>query len=278
MIDPSAILKSVADWFGTVKDLKEVAGGVVVAIGWVFRKGFPSAVRIHSIDSTEKHDDMWNWNNRMFRARHPNRFEHFDIVGLQLGREWWRRYPEQDWVVRDWSGQQVGQYSLCPLKEHAFRQLLDGNKLESELEADDLEPVTDIRSHGYWYLANFMVAKRRPGVPEAMSKLVRDLMIDHALCRAMRHKHFATTDHHEIVLVTVLEAPSIQSFALLYGLNPTHPASQDAHLSKIYYRRFDHQQLKSLHRNASRLMYRRRLLSLYYRWRHGSFFFQPPAA
>ncbi len=277
MIDLSEILSRIADWFGVLKDIKEIAAAVVVAIGWIFRKGFPSAVHIHPIDTTQKHDDMWNWNNRMFRARHPQRYRDFDIVGLELGRDWWRRYPEQDWVVRDWMGEQVGQYSLCPLKEHAFRQLLAGEKLESELDADDLEPTTDIRSHVYWYLANFMVAKRRPGIPEKMSELVRDLMIEHGLTRAMKYKHFATTDDHEIVLVTVLEAPSIHSFAVSNGLSPAHPASRKAHLSKIYYRRYDKTQLKSLCRNATRSMQKKKLFSVYCRWRYGRFFLQPPA-
>jgi len=277
MIELSEILDSFADWFSIVRDIKEIAVGIAVVAGLIFRKGFPSALRIYSVDTTKKHDDMWNWNNRMFRARHPRRYRYFDIVGLELGRDWWHRYPEQDWVVRDWRGDQVGQYSLCPLKEHAFRQLQAGDRLESELCADDLEPSTDIRSHAYWYLANFMVAKRRPGVPEEMSELVRDLMIEHALRRALKHKHFATSAEHEIVLVTVLEAPSIHSFALSNGLNPVHPSSRDTHLSKIYYRRYDRAQLKSLCREVSRSMRKKKIFSIYYRWRYDRFFLQPPA-
>jgi len=194
-----------------------------------------SLIYVGAVDSAEKHGAMWRWDQRMFRSRHPRQYQEFDLVGLDLGRSWWKRYPEQDWVLRDWTHEQIGQYCLCPIRESTFSSLLSGKKKETDLVSKDIVDVREIHAHQFWYLSNFMRARVKAGIPPLIAEIASNVMIEHALKRAVRSDHFATRFGREISVVAFVEARSLVQFAEKHRFVKANPHSRDEDAMKIYH-------------------------------------------
>lgn len=193
-----------------------------------------SLLYLDKVDTVEKHGAMWRWDQRMFRHRHPAAYEDFDLVGLELGRSWWQKYPEQDWVLRDWQHEQIGQYCLIPIKKDIFEELAAGKKIETEVTTEGIVPTDDVKRHKHWYCANFMRAKVKPGVNSGVGVYASNLMIAHALNRALSSEQFATKFGEEIVVIAFVEAKSIRGVVEANRFTKMFPHTNDASLEKLY--------------------------------------------
>jgi hypothetical protein len=149
--------------------------------------------------------------------------------------------------------------------------------LESELTPNDVESVTDVHAHPYWYLANFMIARRRAGVPRLVTDLARDLFVFHAAGRLLNNNDFAAKYDREVIMLTVVEAHSIRTFARQNGFVAVHCGSSDPHLSKLFYRCYDRAQLKAIVSDTGARLNKEKLASCWYRFHYKEFFLQPPS-
>jgi len=228
------------------------------------------------VDSPAKHGDMWRWNQRMFRSRHPGRFKEFDLVGLELGRNWWERYPEQDWVLRDWTHEQIGQYSLCPISEDAFSALANGSIKESDLSPGEIIDAKKIQNHAFWYLAAFLRAKVAPGIPSQIAEHCSNTMLQHILSRALQSDHFATSQGRDIAVVTIVEAKSLEKFAQKYRFGRSIPYATEAGEEKVYQALWSKKQIEFALSKIEPLQGPAIELILSYRNQGGVLFQQPP--
>lgn len=228
------------------------------------------------ITTTASHDAMWQWDRRMFAHRHPQSHFEFDLVPIALGRAWWQKFPAQDWKLTDWAGRQVGQVSLCPITEGAYTDLKQGKRKESDLRPDDLIAASEIFAHQFWYLANFMCAKRRSRVPGWIADLARDVMLLSLFERMLKSTQFRTHFRGEVHNITFVEAKSIEKIANRSGFRRCLPGVHDPQLQKIYEIDLNREQLAFQVKKAAARLLVRNLIALAVGIFRGGLFQQPP--
>jgi hypothetical protein len=231
---------------------------------------------VDPVDSPAKHGDMWRWNQRMFRSRHPGRFRDFDLVSLELGRSWWEKYPEQDWVLRDWTHEQIGQYTLCPISEAAFSALTSGSMKETDLSPRDIIGKDSISNHSFWYLASFLRAKVAPGIPAQIAEYCSQTMLQHILRRAVNSDHFATSQGKEVTVVAFVEARSLGPFAQKYRFVRSMPYPKKAGEEMVYQALWTRNQIEFMSSKTAFLQAPTAELIQSYMNQGGSLFRQPP--
>lgn len=215
-----SVISSLSDAV-TVFGFSKQSFGIAIRI---LKKNFTiDVVELVPVSSKLDHNDMWRWNQRVFRHRHPALYDTFDIVDMSLGEQWWAKYPWQDWRLVDTSGEQVGTYCLVPIRDKCFDAIIDGKMKETEITPEDIIEHTRIYAHQYWYLSNYMIARRTPGVPVEASKHAQCSIIEHVISRALESKDFSLKTGGEMHIVAFVEAPSIEKIAKDIGFQKTAP-------------------------------------------------------
>lgn len=213
----SAILSAVTSSVVFVSDAVSAATFSIRSFGQVKRVlneyVLKELILLKPVLSKLDHNDMWRWNQRVFRQRHPRLYDSFDMVGMELGEQWWSRYPNQDWRLVDRFSDQIGTYCLIPISEACFDDLIDGRKKESDIQAKDIVDKNRIHAHQYWYVANYVVTRRDTGIPEAASRYARILIIENALKLALESTDFSLKTGRDIHVVAFVEASSIERMA-----------------------------------------------------------------
>lgn len=185
--------------------------------------GRPPLFKVHEVRSKVDHNEMWRWNQRVFASRHPRSYEKFDIVSLELGEQWWTRYRQQDWRILDPDGDQIGTYCLIPIIESTFDKLIGNIIIETEISSIDIVDERRIYAHQYWYIANYMIAKRTSGTPRCASECVRHTIEEHMAVRMLKSADFATHFGRDIHVVAVVEAASLERMAIQNGFQKAIP-------------------------------------------------------
>ncbi|MDR3404228.1 MAG: toll/interleukin-1 receptor domain-containing protein [Chthoniobacter sp.] len=231
---------------------------------------------VDPVDSAAKHGAMWRWNQRMFRSRHPRQYKQFDLVGLELGKSWWVKYPEQDWVLRDWCHEQIGHYCLCPISESTFSALLNGRIRETDLTPADIIDVNAGQGHSFWYMASFIRAKVIAGVVSEVADYCSNVMVEHMLWRALQCNHFATHYGHEISIVAVVEAKSLEKLAEKNRFTRSILSASNSVEEKVYQSLWTRKQIEFAFRRTKAALSDVRELVEGYRAGGKSVFQQPP--
>lgn len=186
------------------------------------------------VDTEIKHANMWRWNQRMFRHRHPQEYLGMDLVGLEQGRSWWKKYHDEDWVLRDWNHDQIGTYCINPVTKEVFEELSNGAKIETDITPEDILSANEAKNHKYWYWSNFMRARVKPSVNKIVKEYANNLIAGNALYSALTSPHFATSSNEEIYMIAFAETKSTQKFVNSYGFTKAFPHSTDPKLSQVY--------------------------------------------
>ena len=163
---------------------------------------------------------------------------------------WWAKNHDIDWSIRDWTHEQIGQYTLCPITEKVFYQLSEGSKIESQITADDILSPGETQFHRFWYLSNFMKTRVKPKIPREVGIYVEKLMMLHFYYRALNSEQFSTNKKGEIVIIAFAEAHSIKQFVERNRYTKIFPHTKDKELEKLYSSIWSYPLLKRLYRDV----------------------------